>query len=338
LTRLGDDLRSAKGVSQTYQRELANLQRSLKIKVDASRDLAVQIAELGQVMQRIQKDNGDLQAENGTLHADLEKAQSEGAKLADEVLDLQNSVRQKEDTIKTLTSKEDSLAHQYLLLKQAKDNLENITLAVANLTTRIVEEKNEGGVQAGKLNAFLGNNLLGSFTWRLPERLDADKEADAEVQFDSESIDNVRLTAAERRIRQSLGERLKWRVSLVSAGDGMEINPEKQESLQEVGERDRAAWRWRLANRGAQDSQLLLSVRLVNKNGDEIPLTQTERVVLSSNLVRQVRNYLQPISLSVGAVLGALLMLVTGLFRRVKHSGPAKDPTIARTFHGKKQL
>jgi len=338
LSKLGDDLRSAKGVSQNYQRELANLQRSLKIKTDTSRDLATQIAELGQMMQKIQKENDDLQGENGTLRANLEKEQAGNAKRAGEIQDLQTSVRQRDDTIKTLTSKEDSLAHQYFLLKQTKDNLENVTLSIANLNTRVMDERTEDGIQSGKINVFLGNLLLGALEWRLPERLNANEETGGEAYFATESIDNVRLTATERQIRQSLGERLKLRVNLISRFDAMDVKPEKQDSLQEIGERDRAAWRWHLTNRGAHDSRLALSVRLVNKNGDEIPLIQTEQAVMSSNLVRQVRNYLQPISLALGAVIGALLMLITGLFRRVRHTGPAKAHSTPESYAGKKQL
>jgi predicted nucleic acid-binding Zn-ribbon protein len=338
LSKLGDDLRSAKGVSQNYQKELANLQRSLKIKIDTSRDLATQIAELGQVMQRIQRDNDDLQGDNGTLRSNLEKEQSENARRAGEIQDLQTSVRQKDDTIKTLTSKEDSLAHQYFLLKQTKDNLENVSLSLANLNTRVVDEKTEAGLQSGKINVFLGNLLLATFTWRLPERLSADQETGGEAVFATESIDNVRLTATERQIRQSLGERLKLRVNLISRSDGIDVKSEKQDSVQEIGERDRATWRWRLANHGAHDSRLALSVRMVNKNGDEIPLILTEPAIVSSNLVRQFRNYLQPISLALGAVIGALLMLITGLFRRVRHAGPAKVHTAPESYHGKKQL
>jgi predicted nucleic acid-binding Zn-ribbon protein len=338
LSKLGTDLRSATGVSQSYQRELANLQRSLRIKVDTSRDLTAQIAELGQVMQRIQKENDDLQGETGSLRTNLEKSQAESARLSGEVQDLQIAVRQKDDTIKTLTSKEDSLAHQYFLLKQAKDNLENISLAVANLNTRIVDEQTEGEFRNGKIQVFLGNILLGSFHWRLPERMAADGESTGEADFATESIDNVRLTATERHIRQSLGERLKVRVNLVSRTETLEVKPEKPESLQEIGERDRAAWRWRLANRGTRDGRLMLAVRLVNKNGDEIPLAQSEQVILSSNLVRQVRNYLQPVALALGAVFGALLTLITGLFRRVRHAHPPKGHAAPESYAGKKQL
>lgn len=339
VLKLGDDLRNARGVSQSYQRELANLQRSLRIRVDTNRDLASQIAELGQVMQKIQKDNEDLQGENGSLHANLEKEQADNARLTTENQDLQNTVRQKEATIKTLTSKEDSLARQYFMLMQTKENLENVTLSVANLNTRLVGEKAESGVQSGKIDAYLGDILIGSFEWRLPERLSPNQGKNGEAYFSTESVDYVRVTPAERHILQSLGERLKLRVSLISRSDSMEVKPEKEAALQEIGERDRATWRWNIFNRGSQDSRLLLSAHLINKNGDEIPLIQAEQLVSSSNLVRQVRNYLQPIPLALGAVLGSLLMLIAGLFRRVSHGRAAKQEPLAESpYGGRKQL
>jgi hypothetical protein len=247
-------------------------------------------------------------------------------------------VRQKDDTIKTLTSKEDSLAHQYFLLKQTKENLENVALAISNLHSRVVNEQTEAGSQSGKIDVFLGNILLGNLEWRLPERLSADENQPAEAHFATESIDSVRLTAAERLIRQSLGEPLKVRVTLVSRSDSLEVRPEKQDAVQQIGERDRATWRWRLANRGSSDSRLVLSARLINKNNDEIPLIQADRLVRSSNLVRQVRNVLQPVALAIGALIGALLMLITGLFRRVRHAGPVQVHTVPDSVHHKKQL
>jgi regulator of replication initiation timing len=339
LLKLNEDLLSAKGVSQSYQRELANLERSLKIRVDTNRDLASQIAELGQVMQKIQKENDDLQGENASLRSNLEKEQADNAKLSGENQDLKNSVRQKDDTIKTLTSKEDSLAHQYFLLKQTKDNLENVALSVSNLNTRVVEKKTDGGVQSGKIDAYLGDVLLGSFEWRLPEHLNSDQEKEGQASFSTESIDYVRVTQTERQVRQSLGERLKLRVSLVSRSDSMEVKPEKESALQEIGERDRATWRWRILNRGTVDSRLLVTAHLVNKNGDAIPLIQAEELISSSSLVRQVRNYLQPIPMILGAVLGALLVCIAGLFRRVSHAGPAKDQSVPEMPRGgRKQL
>ncbi len=339
VLKLGEDLRSAKGMSQSYQRELTNLQRSLRIRIDPNRDLAAQIAELGQVMQKIQKDNEDLQGENGSLHANLDKEQAENARLTTKNQDLQNLVQKNEDTIKTLTSKEDSLARQYFMLQQTKENLENVTLSVANLNTRLVGEKTESGVQSGKVDAYLGDIPLGSLEWRLPERLSVNQGKEGEVYFSTESIDYVRVTPAERQILQSLGERLKLRVKLASRSDSMEVRPESQSALQEIGERDRATWRWNIINRGTQDARLLLTAHLINKNGDEIPLIQAEQLVSSSNLVRQVRNYLQPIPLAVGAVIGSLLMCIVGLFRRVSHGRAAKHEPLAESpYGGRKQL
>jgi predicted nuclease with TOPRIM domain len=339
LTRLGEDLRNAKGVSQNYQRELANLQRSLKIRVDTSRDLPSQIAELGQAMQKIQRDNDDLQGENGSLRANLEKAQGDDARLSGENQDLKNSVRQMKDMIATLTSKEDSLARQYILLKQAKDNLENVTLSIANLSTRLVEEKTAAGVQSGRINVFVGNILLGAFIWSFPERLNADQEKSGTASFAMESIDYVRVTPAERHVLQSLGERLKFRANLVSRTDTLEVKPAKDSSLQEVGERDRAEWNWRLVNRGSQDGRFLLAVQLVNKNGDEIPLIQSEPLILSTNLVRAARSYLQPIPIGLGAVLGSLIVCIAGLFRRSRRAATARAGSLQdQPYSGRKQL
>ena len=340
VLRLGEDLRSAKGVSQNSQRELNNLQRSLKMKVDPNRDLASQIADLGQLALKTQKENEDLQGENGSLRANLEKEQSDNARLSGENQDLNNTIRKKDEMLKTLTSKEDSLARRYFVLQQAKDNLDNVAQSIANLSTRTVEEKTEGGYQSGKINAYLGSVLLGSFEWRFPENVTASQDGAGEVSFARESIDYVRVNATERRLLQSLGERLKLTLSLSSSSDAFDVKPDKENSQQEIGERDRATWRWRISSHGAQDGRLLLSAQLVNKNGDDIPLLQSEKLVESSNLVREVRGYLQPVPIVIGAVLGSLLAAIAGLFRRGRRAGrhSAGAPPEPSAYGGRKQL
>jgi hypothetical protein len=72
MTRLSDEIRSFRGLAQGYQKELANVQRSLNIRVDANRDLASQISDIGQVMQKFQKDNAALENQNGSLKQSLE--------------------------------------------------------------------------------------------------------------------------------------------------------------------------------------------------------------------------------------------------------------------------
>jgi hypothetical protein len=81
----------------------------------------------------------------------------------------------------------------------------------------------------------------------------------------------------------------------------------------------------------------VLSVNLVNKNGDEIPLWKGDELVLSSNVVRQVRTYLQPIPVGVGTLIGFLLFGIVGVFRR---SGRRTKPAPPRTttYVGRKGL
>jgi hypothetical protein len=117
------------------------------------------------------------------------------------------------------------------------------------------------------------------------------------------------------------------------------VKPAKESMLEEIGERDRAVWNWSILNRGSQDGRFLLVVQLVNKNGDEIPLIQTEPLIVSSNLVRQVRSYLQPIPLVLGVVLGSLLMGIASLFRRGRHAGPGRAGSPQEPHYGgRKQL
>ena len=120
----------------------------------------------------------------------------------------------------------------------------------------------------------------------------------------------------------------------------MEVRPEKPNLVQEIGDRDRATWRWRIVNHGARDSRLVLAVQLLNKNGDSIPLIQTEELVLSSNVVRQVRDYLQPIPLALGAILGSLIVCIAGLFRRGRHRSPSKGRVLPEDgpYGGRKEL
>jgi hypothetical protein len=224
------------------------------------------------------------------------------------------------DTIETLTSKEDSLARQYLDLKRAKENVDNVILSIDTLNARTIQEKTEDGNSAGRVGIFLRNIQLGTIDWRLPEHLSHNEQQTGVFSFSTDSIDYVKVSPEERRILRSLGDRLRLQVKLSSNLSTMEVKPEKDEAVQEVGERDKATWRWRIFNSGTQDTHLALAVHLINKNADDIPLFQREQLVTSSSVARQVRSFLQPIPIGLGALIGILLFSIAGLFRNSKRS------------------
>jgi len=331
LSKLGDEVRNTRGLTQGYQKELANLQRSLNIKIDASRELVQQIAELGQAMRKLQKDNEHLESQIGNLRTDLEAQQSANAKLSRENDDLKASTRQMKETIDTLTSKEDSLARQYIDLKKLKEDLENIALSIDNLSTRIVEDKTEGRIAFGKATVFLKNIPLGTLDWQIPSNLSPDEKLSAEANFTMDSIDYVKVSPDERHILRSLGDRMRVKVRLSSPTETMEVKPEKGETQQEVGERDRAAWRWKIHNSGTRDTRLILTLHFVNKNSDEIPVFQDEHLVMSSSVVRKMRNYLQPVPIIAGIIVGFLLFGIFGIFRRGTGSHGARNAATVRS-------
>jgi predicted nuclease with TOPRIM domain len=343
LSRLSDEVRSTKGLAEGYQKELANLQRSLNIKVDSSRDLAAQIADLGQSMRKLQKDAEGYTNQIASLRTSLENQQAISTKLAGETEELKAANKQLQGTISALTSKEDSLARQYIDLKNAKDKLDDFAQTVSGLSSRVVEEETRDGVSSIKSVVSLKNVILGSLELRTPARLNHGEAGTAEASFATESIDYVRVTPEERHILRSLGEKLKLRTSLASPTKSFAVQPEHGEALQEVGERDRVTWRWKLTNNGTQDSRLLFNFQFVNQNAVSIPLMQREQLVLASSVVREIRGYLQPIPLSVGVLIGFLLFGIVGIFRRTRrprssHRDRAAAATSPHSNMGSKQL
>jgi predicted nuclease with TOPRIM domain len=342
VAKLGEELRDARGTAQGYQKELANIQRSLNLKVDASRDLAMQIADLGQAMRKLQRDNESLLARVASLQTDLSAQQAANSRLMRENEDLKTSSRQMQGTIATLTSKEDSLARQYLNLKSAKEKLDDYSQLVRAVRTRIAEERTEGGVYYGKAGIYLKDVLLGFLEWNLPSYLSRNAGKSGDATFSAESIDYVRLNPEERLILRKLGERVKMRVELATDSGTITVAPEQGEPVHEIAERDRSSWRWGIRNQGTQDARLLLTVRLISKNSDEILVLQQERTVISSNAVRQLRGYLQPVPLAVGVLLGFVLFGIAGIFRRSKKGSPAKpaaaDSPEPHPHAGRKQL
>lgn len=318
LLRLGEEVRSVRGTAQGYQRELSNLQQSLNIRVDTGRDLGSQIGELSQAVRKIQRENANLATQNNSLNAKV--ATLEGAKnrLTKQVEDLQASSAQKDATIATLTSKEDSLGRQFLEMKQARENFESVVRTVGSLTTKIEQETIQAGTESAKINIYLKDILLGSLVYALPERMSPNEERPAEATFSTESIDYVRVSPEERQILRSLGEKLKVQTQLSSSSPAVTVSPEGEKTLQEIGERDHVVWRWRVTNTGSAGASLTLTVHLLNKNSDLVPLLRREQLVTSASLVRQVRESLHPIPLAIGALVGFVLFGIAGIFRRFR--------------------
>jgi predicted nuclease with TOPRIM domain len=318
LLRLGEEVRSVRGTAQGYQRELSNLQQSLNIRVDTARDIGSQIGELTQAVRKIQRENASLTAQNGSLAANVTNLETTRNRLTKQVEDLEASLKKKQDLITSLTSKEDSLARQYVQTKQAKENLENVVRTLGDLTTKIEERQVQGGMERARISVYLKDVLLGTLIYALPERMSPNEERQAEASFSTESIDYVRVSPEERQILRSLGDKLKVEAQLSSSSPAVSVRPESEKTLQEVGERDRVDWRWKVSNGGTADASLALMFLLVNRNSDAIPLLRREQFVTSASLVRQVRESLHPIPLAVGALIGFVLFGIAGVFRRFR--------------------
>jgi cell division septum initiation protein DivIVA len=286
--------------------------------VDSSRDLSVQIADLGQAMMKMQSENQIQTQQISSLQTNLDAQQGINKRLTEDNEELKSKNQEMQRTIRTLTSKDDSLARQYLDLKNEKEKLDDFSKSIKSLQSSILEEKSEDGFHYGKANIYLDSVLLGALDWRIPISLNQGQSKNVEANFSAESVDTVKMTPEERHILRSLGERLKIGIDISSSSSAMTINPGKNEPILEVAEREQGAWQWSISNQGTQEARILISARLINKDSNEIPLLRKEESVVASNAVRQVRSYLQPIPLAVGIILGFLLFGIVGIFRRPK--------------------
>jgi len=343
ISKLGEENRSIKGNTQGYQKELESIQRSLKLRVDSSRDLSTQIADLGQAMMKMQQENQIQSQQIGSLQNNLDAQTEINKRLTEDSEELKSNNQKLQRTIKTLTSKEDSLARQYMDLKEEKEKLDDFSSSIKSLQSRVLEEGVEDGSHYGRASVFLNSFLLGTLDWHIPVSLNHGQSKSAEARFSAESVDTVQMTPEERHILRSLGEKLKIGLDISSSSPAMIITGGEDESALEVEEREQASWQWNISNQGTQESRIRLRAHLVNKDSNEIPLLQKEHPVVASNAVRQVRGYLQPIPLAIGAILGFLLFGIVGIFRRPKKvKNPASaSPTKAQEpppLNGQKKL
>ena len=88
VSKLGEENRNIRGSARGYQKELENIQRSLNLRVDSSRDLSMQIADLGQAMVKLQKEN-QIQTERiASLQAGLNAQETVNKRLSEDNEDL----------------------------------------------------------------------------------------------------------------------------------------------------------------------------------------------------------------------------------------------------------
>lgn len=327
IIKLEAELRDAQSKARRFEREIETIQSSLNVEADSNRDLSRNNAELADRIRALQTDLGNQQSENTRLTGEIEG--------------LKDDIKKKNSTIRTLTSNKDSIGRQYVTVKEEKEKLDEFALAVHTLQSRIVGETLDGGFRSGKAGIFVKDVLLGYLEWNIPSHLNHDESGKGQATFSAESIDDVKVTPEERQLLRTLGERLKIRLDLASLDPSVEVRADDTAGLHELGEREDFTWTWDIHNKGTEDSSILLSGYIENKNADEIPLFQKEFVVASSNPIRVVRSYLQPVPMAIGVILGFLLFGIIGIFRRPKsrkQKPPSGPPAASKPYVNEKKL
>lgn len=292
------------------------LQKGLNLSADASKSLSRQVEDL-MVAALKNKGQGD-QVSNRlkTSELELEKKKSDlQAQLkANDQLTSENTRLQ--ENIKLLSSRGDQLGQRYLSLQKEKVQLENFVRAVQALRSRIVAEKVEKNRVFRTTELLLRDTQVAVLETEYPTHLGVGDRGDIRIRFTSASINYVKLTEEEKRILSSLGDKLIVRCELRDLGDGARVVTGTKELTQTVPERSSGEWSWTLESTRIADFNPVLLTSLVNASRDSVPVVHNQLRVESMNLARMIRNFLSPIPLGIGAVMGMVLFASIQALRR----------------------
>ncbi len=330
---VSDDDLSAE-VAKLKQR-MAELQRSLNLRIESSKDLARQIEELNRASQQLQREKSRLDQELTTVKAELEKAKKQIDDDLREITKLQGDNERLSRDLRVLTEKEGSLARRYLDLQREKDRTDSLLAATLAVSLERLDEARKDNYVEREFLVKLKDTALGRFGLRLPIELKAGESKSASAVFIAESIDYVALSDKERKILSSLGKSLKVEQQLLPAGDGVQIAPAAADR-REVEERGSERWEWTVTKSGPGPAAITLKARLINQDGAEVPFYADKFEIAAPSLVEKMTGLVQPVSLLLGGICGALL---AGLIMLIwPHRRPSSRPDIADQYIADKQL
>lgn len=305
---VSDDDLSAE-VAKLKQR-LAELQRNLNLRIESSRDLARQIDELSRASQQLQREKSRLAEELTAAKAELEKAKKQIDDDLREITKLKGDNEKLNRDLKALAEKEGSLARRYLDLQREKDRADSLLAAALALSVERLGESERDNYVEREFLVKLKETALGRLALRLPAELKAGESKSASAVFTAESIDYVALSDKEREILSSLGKSLKVEQQLLPAGEGVEVAPATAER-REVDERSNERWEWTVTNRGRGPAALRFKASLINQDGAAVPLYADKFEIEAPSLVEKMTGLVQPLSLALGGICGALLAALT---------------------------
>lgn len=327
LNNLIDAIRSELGVSEgtgdpsvgirRLKQQLADVKKALNLKVESSKDLGRQIQELSSVSRRLQQDKATVDAELKQLKDNYEKSQDEVKKLTRENTDLKSEAEKLSRDLKALNLKGDSLSKNYLQLQKEKDKLQDSLAAFRALRAENLQERVEDGYVKRVTEVRLNSTPIGSIESTVPAEIKPGDRKNVKVTYTAESIDYLKLSDADRKIMNSIGERLKIGQVISNVAEGVEVKPVgSSDNVKEVRERSSGSWEWEVVNQTSHDPGFVLQTYLLNKDNQEIPLLSYRVQARSPDLAKKIAGYLQPIPVIFGALCGFILFGIVGAFRR----------------------
>lgn len=308
--------------NQEYDRQVNQLFKNLDTKVTANADLGKRVEVLSTSIDSLKSERTSLSQKLGQLGKELEKLRKSNEELTSGLKGAKEESSKLTSDLRALTSNKNSLEARYLATQRQKEVLERAAaLGQALRLSRRIEKRKEGRFSVADL--YLLSKKIGTFEMPAPARTGEIYP----LRFSADSPDTVHFTDQERRLYGALGDKIQMRASWTSSSSQLKAVLLEKETLQRVRPRENIEWPWIFQGEIGQPEKAILHLELTNADGQTVAIDPQEFTVAPAGLFAQVRNYLSPIPLAAGLVLG---FAVFGLLFGFKGRAQAEAAPAAR--------
>ena len=321
VNQLKAENESIKKAQRDYESQINELMLNLSSQRDESGELGNKVENLGSFVATLQSERSDLSGKLADASGQVSRLQSDKSALIKDLGEVQSSNKKLSARLRALTSDKNSINAQFLEMREQKEILETAAaLTEALRVGSLVSDAEQEGVQVGEV--FLLSQTIGSLRIEVPQQVDKPSS----VEFVLLSPDTVKFSEQERELYAALaGDKVGIEVGW-NAPDGLGVELVEGEPQRVIAVRDTSRWEWTFNGGLEQEMAAALSIDLVDRNSQRIPLYSQQFVVHPAGIGNQISRAFSPLSLMIGLLAGCVVSLIWVSYRGAR-------PTIQRVSH-----
>ena len=265
--RLQKDVARLGNENRTFKEQVDEIARRLDVQVGSNSKLDQQVGDLTRNLDALTQERSRLAGEVGELGRKVTQLTQERETLTRQLGEAQKKASKLEGNLRAVTSNRESLEATYLRTKEGKEALERADRLAESLSLRpAAPGGSEDGVERAEV--YLLSQPIATLEIRPPESANES----ARLVIRASSPNTVQFTEEERGLYDALGGALKIQTNWRSWAGSLKPVLESGESVQSTAPREESTWQWTFQGSPSPDERLLLDLKVVDADGQSVPL------------------------------------------------------------------